>query len=145
MKSIELNGNVKDDGQFVLHNKRLFAEWCNLNKGKQVSVKFIRKGSKRTSPQNRYLFGVVYKTIQIRLHELGHIGLDVEDVHTIMKLKFNHETILAESGEYLEVPKTTSDLTKTEFSEYIDQIREWALDFLDIYIPGPNEKLELNL
>ena len=34
---------------------------------------------------------------------------------------------------------STAKLTKDEFSEYIESIKQWASEFLSVYIPSPDE------
>lgn len=145
MNKLDLNADIDEQGVFTLHNRQRFVQWCNDNRGKNIRVRFTRAYGQRSTPQNRYYWGVVIKEIGIRLRELGHQWLEDEDVHLMMKLKFNHEDVISEYGEVLELPKSTNSLTTVEFMEYIDRIRQWAQGFLDIHIPEPNEKLNLKL
>jgi hypothetical protein len=50
---------------------------------------------------------------------------------------------VSEEGEVLELPKSTTALTKTQFAEYVDNIRMWAVGFLGINIPDPNANLTM--
>jgi hypothetical protein len=143
MEKLELTGHIDDKGALSIHNRQRLLEWAKQYPGKNVVIKFERKGSKRSSPQNRYYWGVVIREITIRLRELGHQWLNDEDVHDMMKLKFNHEQIVSEEGEVLELPKSTTALTKTQFAEYVDNIRMWAAGFLGIDIPDPNQDLTM--
>lgn len=143
MEKLELLGSIDDKGSLSIHNRQRLLEWAKQYPGKNVVIKFERKGSKRSSPQNRYYWGCVIREIAIRLHELGHQWLTDEDVHDMMKLKFNHEQIVSEHGEVLELPKSTTTLTKMQFAEYVDNIRMWASSFLSIDIPDPNTDLKM--
>lgn len=143
MEKLELYGSIDEKGALSVHNRQRLLEWARQYPGKNVVIKFERKGSKRSSPQNRYYWGIVIKEITLRLRELGHQWLTDEDVHDMMKLKFNHEQIVSEEGEVLELPKSTTTLTKTQFAEYVDNIRMWASGFLSIDIPDPNQDLTM--
>lgn len=110
-----------------------------------MAVRFERKRSRRSDPQNRYYFGIVIKEIGIRLRDLGHQWLEDEDVHEMMKQKFNFERIVSDHGEALDLPKSTASMTTTQFSEYIERVRQWAADFLEIYIPDPGQQTEMLL
>lgn len=145
MEALILNGNIDESGILHVHNRQRLQEWARQHPNKNIVIKFERKGSKRSSPQNRYYHGVVIKEITLRLRELGHTWINDEDVHELMKLKFNYEQVVSEHGEVLELPKSTATLTKTQFAEYVDKIRMWAADFLSISIPGPNENLTIGL
>jgi len=142
---LELNGHIDNEGKFTIANRLRLQEWCRLNKGKNVVVCFKRKGSQRSNPQNRYYWGVVIKEISIRLRDLGYLHLEDNDVHEMMKIKFCFEREINENtGEVLDIPKSTTSLTTTEFCEYMDRIRDWAQEFLGIYIPSPNENLQFD-
>lgn len=143
MNCLELNGSIDVQGKFTLHNRLRFEQWCQENKGKNIKIQFSRRYNKRSDLQNRYYWGVVIKEIGIRLRDLGHAWLTDEDVHDMMKLKFNHEQVVSEEGEVLELPRSTTALTKVEFMEYVDRVRTWAVDFLNICIPDPGEVLEM--
>lgn len=145
MERLELAGHIDEKGVLHVHNRPRLQEWARHYPGKNVVIKIERKGSKRSSPQNRYYHGVVCKEITLRLRELGHTWINDDDVHELLKLKFNYEQVVSEHGEVLELPKSTATLTKTQFAEYVDKIRMWASDFLSIQIPGPNENLTIGL
>jgi hypothetical protein len=143
MQKLELYGSIDDEGALSIHNRQRLIEWARQHPGKNVVIKFERKGSKRSSPQNRYYWGCCIKEITIRLRELGYQWISDEDVHNMMRLKFNYERIISDQGEALELPKTTTTLTKTQFAEYVDNIRMWAASFLSIDIPDPNTDLTM--
>lgn len=143
MDKLDLLGSIDDKGVFTLHNRPRFLQWCLQNIGKEIRIRFTRRYKQRSSPQNRYYWGVVIKEITIRLRELGYQWIEDEEVHTMMKLKFNHEDVVSEQGELLELPKSTTSMTTVEFMEYMDRIRQWAAGFLDINIPAPNEDLTM--
>lgn len=145
MEKLELYGSIDEKGALSIHNRQRLLEWARRYPGKNVVIKFERKGSKRSSPQNRYYWGIVIKEITLRLRELGHQWLTDEDVHDMMKLKFNYEQIVSDQGEVLELPKSTTTLTKTQFAEYVDNIRMWAAGFLSINIPDPNQDLTMQI
>lgn len=138
MQPLQLYGKIDNVGKMDITNRQRLVEWCVQNSGKNIRIRFDRAGAKRSLPQNSYYWGIVIREITIRLHELGHQGIEDETVHELMKLKFNHELVINDAtGEYMELPKTTTDLTKTEFAEYVDRIRQWASEFLSINIPDP--------
>lgn len=145
MNKIDLYGRIDDAGVFFLHNRLRFVQWCSENKGKDIRVRFTRRYKQRSTPQNAYYWGVVISEIAIRLRDLGHQWLEDEDVHTMMKLKFNYERVVSEEGEVLELPKSTTSMTTVEFMEYIDRIRQWAFGFLNILIPDPIEDNNMQL
>lgn len=138
----ELNGHIDDKGQVVIHNKRLLREWANQLKGKNVKIRIERAGSKRSLPQNSYYFSCVVEEIRLALLQLGH-QMTKEETHEFLKGKFNAKYISNADGEAIEVPGTTTTMTKTEFGEYIERIAQWAATYLSIVIPQPGEKLQM--
>jgi hypothetical protein len=143
MEKLSLNGHIDEKGNLHVHNKDRLLEWARQYPGKNLIIKFERKGSKRSDPQNRYYWGIVIKEIALRLRELGHQWISDEDVHDMMKLKFNCEQVPSENGELMELPKSTTELTKTQFNEYVENVRVWAAEFLGLCIPDPNENLTM--
>ena len=39
---------------------------------------------------------------------------------------------------------TSSEMTTTDFMEYINEVQKWSAEFLNVDIPDPNEELTLN-
>jgi hypothetical protein len=145
MEKLELYGSIDESGKLSIHNRQRLLAWAKEYPGKEVVIKFERKGTKRSSPANRYYWGVCIREITIRLRELGHQWITDEDVHDMMKIKFNYERIVSEHGETLELPKSTTGLTKMQFFEYVENIRMWAAGFLGIDIPDPHKNLTMEL
>ena len=84
----------------------------------------------RTNPQNRYLWGVVYKWVADRT------GYTKKQVHFSMGWEFLR--IDGENG----IPDTissTRDLSTVEFEQYWQNIRQLHYDLFDEWIPLPNE------
>lgn len=144
MDKCELSGHISETGEVVIQNKRLLREWAARFKGKNVKIRIERAGSRRSNPQLNYYFGVVVETIRLALLELGH-QMTKEETHDFLKGKFNSVSIANTHGEELQVPGTTTTMTKTEFSEYIERIAQWASEYLSVVIPAANENLELQL
>lgn len=100
-------------------------------KGQLVMVTAEKLRKHRTDAQIRYYRGVVLKMIADRC---GYQGTeDVESLHQEMRRRF-----LPKRGS-LNIPLSTSNLTTQEMSEYIEAIRRWAAEYLQLYIPDANE------
>lgn len=48
------------------------------------------------------------------------------------------------TGEVVKLPMSTTELSTIEFEEYLDRIRIFADEFLNIIIDLPNEQSQLN-
>ena len=140
MTKTEHHGFVQNSKLHVMNEKRLKED---LRQFKPCDVVItIKKKGRRSVLQNAYYWAVVVKEIQVRFRELGH---DVEDgdVHEYLKCRFHAERIVTDQGELLELPKSTTEMNKDEFSEYIERIREWAASTLEITIPDPGQQTEM--
>ena len=71
----------------------------------------------------------------------GNTGYEEKELHKIFKTKFLSEVDV--TGFDVEVIKTGSTATKktTEFINYLDKIKQFAAQELDIVLPEPNETL----
>jgi len=119
-------GTVKD-GKIKLYNLESYKEYLLTIDG-DVEV-IVRKPIKRkTNPQLRYLFGVVYKMIS------EHTGMDIEEVDMAMKMMFALNTDTA-----IPTVKLKRNMSTTEVMEFTERTKRWAAEDLGLYIPEPNE------
>jgi hypothetical protein len=142
MQKIELTGHIDDAGILTLHNKIALKEWAAQNPGRNVLVKFEKRGSKRSLPQNAYYHAVVVQMVMMGLREIGY-SLSLDETHFFLKQKFNPVQIPGNGGLVIEVPGTTTQLNKIEFSEYIERIAQWAVEYLNVVIPPANADLTM--
>jgi hypothetical protein len=119
--------------------KRIGEAICKLD-GKRVVISIEEAKRKRSSQQNRYYWGCVVKLITDAFRDAGNM-VNSEDTHDFLKAhvgKLSQVFVTAE-GEVLRGPGSTAKLTTTEFSNYIEAVRAWAADMLDLKIPSPDE------
>ena len=109
-------------------------------------VRIEPEEKKRTLRQNKYLWGVVYKTIVD--NDPGYFVNDAVDslrktarlstaevVHEFCKARFLPSADLP--GLQITVAPSTAKLPRKEFQEYVESIRRWAADELQVFIPEP--------
>ena len=125
-------GTVDTQGKFLPDDPLGFKNSFALFEGKKVTVSVKKYTKKRSNDQNEYLWGVVYTLIA------DYIGETTESVHDLMKFYFNFK-VRNIHGKNVRVPLSTTKLSTTEFITYYEKIQKWASEFLDIYIPDPNE------
>lgn len=82
----------------------------------------------RSDNQNRYYWGVVIKILS---DELGYFP---EEMHEALKLKF-----LRKESKPLPTVRSTTSLTTSEFEDYLETVRVWAITEYQIRIPMPGE------
>lgn len=130
------------DGHFV--TRPVLQLMAELN-DQQVEV-CIRPRQQYTSlPSMRYYRGVCIALLGEHMRGRGITGafggpITNEEVHQTMAGKFLRRTIIVDpdSGECLDVIPSTAKLTTAEMTEYIEQVRGWAMTSLDLDIPDPN-------
>jgi hypothetical protein len=132
---------VKDGKLQPICTKRI-SEWIKSMEGKCIAITLSKKKKTRSLSQNAYYWAICIPIVKDRIVELGN-EYSTEDTHNELKRRFLTEDIHIKDGELIQRTKSTSDLTTTEFMEYILKIQEWASTILDIYIPSPNEQLKI--
>lgn len=142
MQKIELTGHIDDNGVLSIHNRVALKEWAMQYPGKNVLIKFEKRGSKRSLPQNKYYHAVVVQMVMMGLRDIGYC-LSHDETHFFLKQKFNPVQLPGNGGLLIEVPGTTTQLNKTEFSEYIERIAQFAAEYLNVEIPPANADLTM--
>lgn len=142
MQKLELTGFIDDNGKLTIHHRPALEEWARQNPGRNILVKFERRGAKRSSPQCRYYFGVVVQSVMQGFRDIGYY-MTKDETHYWLKQNFNKVVIPGNSGLAIEVPGTTTDLNKIEFSEYIERIAQFAAEYLNVVIPPANSDLKM--
>lgn len=98
--------------------------------GQEVQITVSKRRKKRTLKQNSYYWGAV---LPLLAEESGHTD---EEIHRALTLKF----LKSKLDDNLEVIKSTSELSRGEFAEYLMEVELWAIDTLGITrLPDPDE------
>ena len=105
---------------------------CRINTN-CVSMRISKARKVRSPRQNSFYWGVVLSCIA---ENTGHT---TEEIHQYCKDSFLTRKFVTINGIERSVPKSTTDLTTSEFEAYILHVREWAGRELNIGIPLPNE------
>jgi hypothetical protein len=140
------NAVITPQGALRIYNRPLFEEEVRAMSRETdlaVTVEVKLKKRVRSDVQNAYYWGVVVAMISQRLRELGH-DVDRDLTHEFLKGRFLYtEFTDPTSGEVMKIPRKTSELATEEFMEYVEHVKQFAAETLDIYIPDPNEQLEI--
>lgn len=141
-------GRVTPQGDIRLP-KHLAAEVRGAFAGKEIEVIFRRVKSRRTSPQNRYYFGGIIPAVVQGFRDAGNDvnpnnPEDCELIHQYLKKRFlPARQIVDVNGEAHNLPPSTADLSKIEFMDYIAQIAQFSIEYLNVNIPEPGEQITL--
>jgi hypothetical protein len=129
------------DGRFV--TKAVLDLMRELNDC-QVEVCIRKKRNYTSGPQRNYYFGVVIAMLVLEMRARGVNGphggpITDQQVHEMLAARFLREAVLInpETGEYMEVVKSTAKLTTGEMTEYIEAIRAWGMEVFGLNIPDP--------
>lgn len=134
------NGIFKRNRNLVLNAIKSF-------NGKGVIVTFSKIKKTRSNGQNRFYWGIVIPLIQNGLLDATGELRSAENIHYKILLPLFapiNEIVNKETGECIQERLTSSDLTTTQFMEYIMEVQKWSSEFLNIDIPNPNEETLLN-
>lgn len=140
------NGVITPQGALRIYNRPLFEEEVRAmsrDKDLAVTIEVKVKKYRRSNEFNNYYWGVVVAMIVERLRELGH-DIDRDLTHEFLKGRFLYSELNDPStGEVMKIPKKTSELATGEFKDYLEHVKQFAAETLDLYIPDPNEQLEI--
>lgn len=125
---------VAQSGRARLEDEAGYRMWFAkaFGDGEEGEIVVRRRKRHRSSPANRYWWGVVIRTL---CQELGYA--DPEELHEAIVFKFRP----ADPDPITGSPRRqrTSAMSSDEFSTLTSEVRLWAEADLGIYIPTPNE------
>lgn len=132
-----------DNGKLKIVHRALFDNELQQFEGKDVIITIEKKKKYRSSPQNRY-FHAILKIVRAGLRDAGFNEVQTdEDVKWILKGMFLKVKNVNSNGEFIERIRHTSELSTSEFMEFIAEIQQWGAEFLNIIIPDPETQTEL--
>lgn len=119
-----------------------------IDREKLMTVRIEEDKKSRTLRQNAYLWGVVYKHIvdndpgffasEKTEQLLKAHGLKIVDVvHEFCKAQFLPPVFVPVGSGGVQMDLSTAKLSRSEFNEYVEQIRRWAAFELQVFIPDP--------
>lgn len=113
-------------------HKAMFKRYLAQYEGMEVFMEINEKKVKRSGQQNSFY----WLFLSVIEQETGHT---IEELHSLFKGMFISE-IKNVLGNNVRVSKTTTELTKSEFAEYIMKIEEYT----GILAPDVSEALDYN-
>jgi hypothetical protein len=130
---------------FRIVNSKLFRqELDSLPVGRyKVTVEKYRKA--KSNSQLAWLYGQIYPLVLKGLNDAGWEFTSNDEVDEYCKSMFASREILnRHTGEIMDVPGLKRDMTTTEMMTYVDAIRDWASEYLNIIIPEPETNFSIN-
>jgi hypothetical protein len=127
-------------------NRSLIEKAIASFEGKDIVLTIQRKRKKRSNLQNNFYWGCIIPIVQLAIREHWGEHQSINDVHFFLKQKFNYvEKVNEQSGEVVNLPKSTTLNTTVEQEEYYDKIRAFAKEWFNTDIPYPNEQIQIEL
>jgi len=115
-------------GKLVLDSKADFQSYLHSVEGKRVEVSVEKYRKKRSNDQNRYYWFIMDLISK-------ETGQDPLSLHEAFKFRFSGKITF----KGLIIPQSTKTRDTVEFTNYIENIRSWANEFLGLSIPLPGE------
>lgn len=127
----------KIDGYF---NLRTISEFFRTASNGCYMLTITKQRRGRTLNQNDWLWGCVYPILLDGLLDAGWEFTSVEQVHEFFKKQMAQDKVVNYStGEIVEIPRSTATMDTQQFSMYVDALRTFAEEFLNVTIPDPNK------
>lgn len=127
----------KIDGYF---NLRTITEFFRTAPNGCYMINITKQRKGRTLNQNDWLWGCVYPILLDGLLDAGWEFTSVEQVHEFFKKQMAQDKVVNyTTGEIVEIPISTAIMDTQQFAMYIDALRAYAEDFLNVTIPEPNK------
>lgn len=110
-------------------HKRAIADFLRSQDGNAVTVRLSKPRKPRSVKSNAFYWASIIGTLA------GTTGHSPEEIHFFLKKEFLPRSFIKLGGKEIELQKSTTELTTQEFSEYLDRIRAWAAQELQIALP----------
>jgi hypothetical protein len=142
MNKITVTTNVENG--ILKRNRKMILDIIASFEGKIIDITFQKKRKSRSNQQNAYYWGVLLPILQGAIKDSWGEIWSIDKVHELVKNRFCYtEKINEDSGEILQLPKSTTECTTTEFEEYQSQVREFLSEWFNVDAPLPNEQISL--
>tara|TARA_Y100000310_G_scaffold341856_1_gene442479 strand:+ start:2030 stop:2491 length:462 start_codon:yes stop_codon:yes gene_type:complete len=133
-KSHSFLGSI-ENGELKLYNVNLFKEIVRQSNDAKIELVLKVVVDKRTTEQNSYYWGALIAPIKQGLKDLWGEEVSLQETHDLLRNRFcSSERWNDKTAEYIKIPKSTTELSTVEFSEYCEKCRLFALEELSIDI-----------
>lgn len=127
------SGTVSTDGKLFVDARGLFLAHLKRLANQPVQVVVKKLGRRKSQQQGGYLFGVLYPVIA---EELGYRSYEVEEVHDACMRELRG---LKPEPNPLKLRCSLRDMDHQQVSEYIEDLRHWAVTNYGIVTPEANK------
>jgi hypothetical protein len=143
MKKIQINSSVKDG--VLATNRKYISDVVKSFEGANIIITIEKRKKKRSNNQNAFYFGIVIPIMMDAFKDAWGEYYSATEVHEALKAKYCYKEQINEStGEILQIPSSTTNLSTIEWEEYIDKIRAFAFEWFNVSVPMPNEQITID-
>ena len=144
MKRIEVTTSIHN-GLFKRNRNTVLDAIKSFN-GSDVVLTIDKVKKKRSNNQNRFYWGCLIPLMQKGAKDMWGESWSIDKAHKhLSKLFVFHESVNVKTGLITQTPKSTTELTTTDWEVYVTEIRIYLLENFDIEAPSPNEEITLKL
>lgn len=125
---------TKANGKLKLLDEGSFRQaWAEIGEGQEIELTFAEPAlfTKRTRAQEKFFHGPVLKAFM-------SLGMGKEEAKAVLCLKFIPREVHQLDGTIVIVPGSTSQLSKKEYSDFIESCIQQAAE-LNLYIEDADE------
>jgi hypothetical protein len=124
-------------GRLVVRHPQRYAEIFGGWRDGEVTITIEKKHAIRSQEASRYYFGVCLRLLS------EHTGYSIDELHEWAKARFipKHVALLDRNGSVVDdlvIGGTTTRLNRVQFYEFVEALRQFAAEKLDLAIPDPD-------
>ncbi len=145
MRSDPVTGFVDDAGHFAFDpgQRETFTARLSAHAGKEVVIEVAERVSYRSKAANRYYWSVIVAAA------VEATGQDADSVHEVWKDQFlPSETKQVEFFHHLTGvrvrhlvrPSSSKAQSGTKFFDYVEECRQWLLEWYNVATPDPDKE-----
>ena len=114
------------------------------DKDVEITLEIGKRKRKRSKDANAYYFFCIGMVVD-RMRELGH-EVDKELIHEFFKGRFLFTEFYDEkTSEIFKIPRSTTEVSSDEFWAYLEEIKRFAAQTLELNIPEPGEQTQIDI
>lgn len=127
------------DGMLPERSMQRLAAAMKRMQGQNVRLELVAVQPSRSLKANAYYWSCVIRYVTEMFQDAGNY-VDDEDVHEFLKMRVGKlsRVIVTPDGEVVKTLGSTTKLTPSQFSDYIEKIRAWAAE-LGVKIPDADQ------
>ena len=145
MRQTSTYGSVKAGKLKISYRDKFMESIKNLSDGR-VEVKVRRLYKQRSTMQNAYYWGCLLQEFVDGYEDTTGEKITKEQAHQLLKSEFNYtEMVNQKTGEVKRIAKSTSELTTTEFMDYIEYCIRFIAEWFGRTVAEPGEQKEIEL